>query len=89
MSDRSAQTHLLRRNAVYYFRARIPRDLQSYLGKREEKFSLRTKDLRESKRLVRHASAEFMRRCARLRSTLQAWGVPRDPEVIDEMLVQA
>jgi len=44
MSDMNAQTHLHKRNSTYYFRARIPRGLQPYLGKAEDNFSLKTND---------------------------------------------
>tara|TARA_R110000751_G_scaffold132651_6_gene235152 strand:+ start:245 stop:898 length:654 start_codon:yes stop_codon:yes gene_type:complete len=37
------------KTGVYYFRQRVPTDLVSVLGKAEEKFSLRTKDIAEAK----------------------------------------
>src|SRR4051812_12500014 len=69
-----SQTRLVRRGAVYYFRARIPTDLQShYARKREVVESLKTKDKREAERLVRLKSVELNARfdaIRRNRSTL-------------------
>lgn len=52
---------LLQKNkssGVYYFRKRIPIDLVAVIGKRELKHSLKTKDLKESKRLAALAELE-------------------------------
>ncbi|HYW92752.1 MAG TPA: DUF6538 domain-containing protein [Gammaproteobacteria bacterium] len=84
----SQQTHLFKRNSCYYFRAKVPIDLQRYLGKREEKFSLKTKDHQEAKRLVRQASADFDRRCERLRAELRTRQGGVTPRVIDDALIQ-
>lgn len=47
--DVKSQTNLVRRGQVYYFRARIPEDLrESYGGRTEIIFSLRTKDKAEA-----------------------------------------
>ena len=72
MSDISLQPHLFRRNSTYYFRAKIPPDLQPFLGRCEEKFSLKTKNPREARRLVRPASADFEWCCERLRAETEA-----------------
>ncbi|MCW8905976.1 MAG: site-specific integrase [Sedimenticola sp.] len=88
MSDMSQQTHLFKRNSSYYFRAKIPRDLQPYLGKQEEKFSLKTKDYREAKKLVRQASTDFDRRCQQLRGELCYRLQEKMPRVIDDDLIQ-
>ncbi|MDF1530358.1 MAG: hypothetical protein P1R74_14665 [Sedimenticola sp.] len=53
------QTRLSKRGSTFYFRAMIPKELQSYYGKREIVFSLRTKDRQEASRLVRQASAKL------------------------------
>jgi len=84
----SQQTHLFKRNSCYYFRAKVPIDLQRHLGKREEKFSLKTKDRQEAKRLARQASADFDRRCQRLRRQVSARQGPGRPRVIDDALIQ-
>jgi hypothetical protein len=68
MSDMYAQTHLHKRGSTYYFRTKTPNDLLSIVGKPETKYSLKTKDFHEAKRLVRQASAEFDRRCEALRA---------------------
>jgi len=83
-----AQTRLYRRNSTYYFRARIPRDLQPYLGKVEEKFSLKTKDYAEARRLAREASVDFDRRCERLRDEIRARQAAKTPLVIDDGLIR-
>jgi integrase len=46
------QTRLQRRGGIYYFRAKIPVDLQpAYANRKEIKFSLKTNDRREAARL--------------------------------------
>lgn len=82
------QTRLLKRRSVYYFRARIPRDLQPYLGKSEEKFSLRTRDPAEARRLARQASVDFDQRCERLRKEIRSRQGRREPLVIDDDLIR-
>ncbi len=84
----SQQTHLFRRNSIYYFRAKVPSDLQRYLGKCEEKFSLKTTDHQEAKRLVRQASTDFDRRCECLRAELRTRQGGVTPRVIDDALIQ-
>jgi len=44
--------HLQRRNRTYFFRMRIPADLQGVIGKKAFHHSLRTTDPAEAKRLV-------------------------------------
>ncbi len=53
---------LYRRNATYYHRAAIPKDIAGTYPKSEETFSLKTKDYREAVRLVRVAGAEVDQR---------------------------
>ena len=48
---------LYRRNATYYHRAAIPKDIAATYPKSEETFSLRTKDYQEAVKLVRIAAA--------------------------------
>ncbi len=40
------QTNVVRRGAIYYYRARYPSDLVSHFGKVEFSLSLETKDIR-------------------------------------------
>ena len=46
-----SQTHLLRRNAVFYYHRRVPLPLVDKLGKKVILFSLGTKDPKEAKKL--------------------------------------
>jgi hypothetical protein len=46
-------TRLYRRGAVYYHRAAVPQDIVATYGKREETFSLRTRDHAEALRRVK------------------------------------
>ncbi len=86
MSHMYAQTHLHKRNASYYFRARVPGDLRAEFGKSEVKFSLKTKDFHQAKRLVRKASAEFESRCSLLRQQ-KGSGVAQEV-LLDESTIQ-
>jgi integrase len=51
--------HMRRREAVYYFRRVLPKDLQAALGRREINRSLKTKDFAEAKRRLRLESVRF------------------------------
>ncbi|WP_139327790.1 DUF6538 domain-containing protein [Rhodobacter aestuarii] len=57
-------TRLYRRGAVYYHRAAVPTDIAATYGKREETFSLKTRDYAEAVRRVRivhsHRQAHFL-----------------------------
>ena len=55
-------TRLYRRGATYYHRAAVPKDIVDSYGKREETFSLRTKDNAEALKLVRIAAVEVDQR---------------------------
>ncbi len=46
-------TRLYRRGAVYYHRAAVPQDIAATYGKREETFSLKTRDYSEALRRVK------------------------------------
>ncbi len=50
-------TNLFRRNAVYYYRSRVPNDLLETFGKSEVKFSLGTKDYKEAIKKIRIEAA--------------------------------
>ncbi|MFK4810953.1 DUF6538 domain-containing protein [Devosia sp. ZW T5_3] len=58
MVVRMATPFLHPKSKVYYFRKAVPEHLQAILGKKEEKFSLHTKDPKEAKRLFAQAAAE-------------------------------
>ncbi|WP_297779695.1 site-specific integrase [uncultured Roseovarius sp.] len=62
---------LYRRNATYYHRAAIPKDIATTYPKSEETFSLRTKDYREALKLVRVAAVEVDQRFAEHRKMLE------------------
>lgn len=62
---------LFRRNATYYHRAAIPKDIANTYPKREETFSLRTKDFEEARRLVRVAAVKVDQRFAEHRRLKQ------------------
>lgn len=68
MSNMAAQTHLHKVDSTYYFRRKVPVDLRSVFGREEFKYSLRTKNFQEAKRLVRQASADFDRKCQAARA---------------------
>ena len=55
------------RTGMYWFRKAIPDDLRGILGKREEKFSLRTKNPGEAQALHAKRAAEIAEKWARLR----------------------
>ncbi len=71
----------IKRGGIYWLRKRVPDDLQPLLGKREEKFSLKTRDPAEAKILFVKAAAEIEERWSNLRrgqtslTPKQAWAV--------------
>ena len=56
------------KTGMYWLRKRVPRDLLALVGKREEKFSLATKDAAEAKRRFVKALADVEARWTALRS---------------------
>jgi len=64
-------TRLYRRGAVYYHRAAVPVDIRDTYGKREETFSLGTKDHSDAVRLIRVHAIEVDRRFEDHRRQLQ------------------
>jgi integrase len=84
MEDVTRHTRLKRRGSTYWFKAKVPRDLQGQgrfvtrkgTPKTEEAFSLGTRDPAEARRAVVEASLRFDDECARIRSTLS--GIGRD-----------
>lgn len=71
----------MKRGGIYWLRKKIPDDLRPILGKREEKFSLKTRDPAEAKILFAKAAAEIEERWSNLRrgrmslTHKQAWAV--------------
>ena len=63
---------LYRRNATYYHRAAVPKDIADSYPKKEETFSLKTKDYKEALRLVRIAAAEVDKKFEEHRKRLQS-----------------
>ncbi len=56
-----SQSHLVRRGAVYYYRARVPSDLVAAVGKKEVKRSLQTSDHRQAKLLAKEVALQVAR----------------------------
>lgn len=86
-NDMHGESRLLKRRSTYYFRAGIPSDLQSLYGRKEIVYSLRTKDYREAKRLVRLASVrldEEFENIRRQRSPER----PRTVSILDEETIR-
>ena len=69
-------TRLYRRGATYYHRAAVPQDIHDTYGKREEIFSLGTKDHDEACRLVREADVKVDRKFEAHRASLRAQRQP-------------
>lgn len=84
----TAQTHLLNRNGSFYFRVKIPADLQQEFGKKEEKFSLRTKNYTEAKRLAHQASARFDEKCQKLRKRTFSQNADQETFILDSAVEQ-
>ena len=56
------------KTGIYWLRKGVPDDLRAAVGKREEKFSLKTRDPVEAKRLHAQALIEIEQRWANLRA---------------------
>ncbi|WP_225767916.1 DUF6538 domain-containing protein [Inquilinus sp. Marseille-Q2685] len=90
MEDVARNTRLTKRGATYWFKAKVPKDLQGRgrfvtskgTPKTEEAFTLRTRDPEAARRLVVEASLKFDRECDQLRRELAAREAPptRAPE---------
>lgn len=85
-SDMATQIHVLARRGTFYYRRKIPVDLQRHYGKVEIKHSLGTKDRPEAERLARRRSVELDQEFEALRSSV-ANKSPETPSVIDESLI--
>lgn len=81
------QSRMLKRGAIYYFRACVPADLQSHYGRKEIIYSLKTKDYAEAKRLVRRASAALDEEFDSIRIGQQAIE-PKTLTVLDDETIQ-
>lgn len=82
-----AQTNLAKRGGVYYFRARVPEDLQEqYAGKKECCYSLRTKDKAEALQRVRIERVKFDQEYSHKRALRDTAPLPELPPVELERL---
>jgi len=70
------QTNLVRRGAVYYFRARVPADLVAHYGKRELFASLKTKDKPEALSKARAERVRLDQELAHTRTLLSTGCAP-------------
>jgi hypothetical protein len=59
------------KTGIFWLRKGVPEDLRAAIGKREEKFSLKTRDPIEAKRLHAQALAELEERWANLRAPIR------------------
>ncbi len=82
----SGHTRLFRRGAVYYHCAAVPVDIRDTYGKREETFSLKTKDYREALRLVRIAAIEVDEKFEAHRRKLEQLAQPPLQELSDDQI---
>jgi integrase len=78
MVVRMATPFLHPKSKVYYFRKAVPEHLQPLMGKKEEKFSLHTKDLQLARRLFAQAAADVQARWDHLQK------LPLVPEPVRE-----
>lgn len=82
-------THLDKTGSTYYFRRPVPKDLLGHFStttgkpRTEWKFSLRTKDREEAKRLLRPHVSETDRLIDEARAALTATGFPESRQVTD------
>ena len=59
------------KSGIYWLRKRVPDDLLAAVGKREEKFSLNTRDPAEAKRILAGALVALEERWANLRAPVR------------------
>lgn len=84
-----SQTNLVRRGAVYYFRARFPADLVSHYGKHELIASLKTKDKQEATSKARTERVRLDQEFAHARALLASGcAVERAPRMIGHAALQ-
>ena len=62
----------IKRGSIYWLRKKVPNDLRPIVGKREEKFSLGTRDPAEARILFAKAAAEIEERWSRLRQGVRS-----------------
>jgi hypothetical protein len=70
---------------IFWFRKRVPDDLRELVGKREEKFSLRTRDPSEAKALFGEAVAKIESRWQTLRRGLVSLSERQAAAMADEI----
>lgn len=85
------QTRLHKRGNVYYFRARIPQNIQHlYAPQTEIKFSLRTASLKEAKALVNQFSVKYDAEFDLRQQTLDSQdALPTVLRIVDEATAKA
>ncbi|GHA61048.1 integrase [Amylibacter ulvae] len=82
----TGHTRLYRRNATYYHRATVPKDIAKTYGKKEETFSLGTKDRAEALSLVRVKAVEVDERFDAHRKRLAQSNEPYLDELTEEQI---
>lgn len=86
-SEMHGQSRLQKRGSVYYFRAMIPKDLYVHYGRKEIVYSLKTKDFREAKRLVRQESVRIDEEFESIRRQRTPEG-PHTLAVLDDAVIR-
>ena len=86
-AEMRGQTRLQKRGSTYYFRAMVPKDLYAHYGRKEIIFSLRTKEYREAKRLVRLQSVRLDNEFEAIRNQRPP-GKTRTISVLDEATIK-
>ena len=75
------QTNVVRRGAVYYYRARYPSDLVEHFGKEEFSFSLKTKDIREANSRANIQQLRYDQEFSEVRAMLSSSSEPTKTEL--------
>lgn len=79
-------TRLYRRGAVYYHRAAVPQDIVATYGKREETFSLGTREFTEAVRKARIAAIQVDKKLEEHRLKLARQQAPMLRELTPEQI---
>ena len=74
------QTNVVRRGAIYYYRARYPSDLVTHFGKAEFSISLQTKDIREANSKANIQQLKYDQEFSQVRAMLSPSNEPSDIE---------
>lgn len=86
-----SQTNLVRREGTYYFRKKIPSDLQQHYGKRsnEIRISLRTTDKAEAAKLALQKAADLDRQFDQVRASLRVGPATPITQAISKAIANA